>query len=184
MTDKSESREQALREALHEIAMMAESLCEPSAITEKARAALSAPTGDAAPSPIVGRLIEAYTPTIYDGHLHGRPPPYINFSEANTPYEEAVITVRSPCKGDGAAGDSAFIVITNYELRRLLLRVARHQGWLPMTEDQWLRDYYSSHPEENMKRQARIRELTKKRDEALRTVEETNAELADIPELS
>ena len=151
-------------------------------MTDKSK---SAPTGDAAPSsaPIVGRLIEAFTPTIYDGQHQGHPPPYINFSEANSAYEETVLTVRSPGKSNGVPGDSAFIVITNYDLRNLLLRVARRQGWLPMTEEQWVRDYYLNHLEEAQRMRERIKQLTKKREEALRIVEETDAALADMPRL-
>jgi hypothetical protein len=128
--------------------------------------------------PEAGRLNQAYTPHIYEGHLESAPPPYINISEAKTPYEEAIITVRSPRKADGSTGDSAFIVMTKSDLRALFLRAARYWGWLPMTEEQWQRDYYIANPDEAKKARERIEQLRLQRDEAQRVVEETTSTLA------
>lgn len=128
-----------------------------------------------------GRLIQAYTPTTYPGRHENLPPPYVNFSEAKTPYEETILTVRSPHKSDNSAGDVAFIVITNYELQKLLLRLARWRGWLPMTEEQWQLQHYLDSPEEALRARERIEQLKRQRDEAQRIVEETTAALAGIP---
>lgn len=131
--------------------------------------------------PGAGRLVQAYTPTTYPGRHENLPPPYVNFSEAKTPYEETILTVRSPHKSDGSAGDVAFIVITNYELQKLLLRMARWRGWLPMTEEQWQLQHYLDSPEEAQRARERIEQLKRQRDEAQRIVEETTAALVGIP---
>lgn len=147
----------------------------------EARQALSTPSAIAPLLPETGRLIEAFTPTVYPGRHENFPPPFLNISEAQTPYEEAVITVRGQHKPDGSAGDAAAIVLRKYDLMGVMLRAARRCGWLPMTEEQWQRDYYASNPDKAKEARERIEQLQKRRDDAKRTVEETTSALADIP---
>ncbi len=121
----------------------------------------------------MAKLIEAHTPTRYEGQY----PPYLNISEAGTPYEEVVVTVRGGCKPDGSMGETASIKMTKRKLHEILLRAARRLGWLPMTEEQWMRDYYLRNPEEAKKARERIEELKNLIAASKRAAEEATAEL-------
>lgn len=97
-------------------------------------------------TPQPGRLVQAYTPEYYPGHLNGLPPPYINAYENRGAVPSVIITVRGVANKDGTQGPVSCIEINQADFREFLTYCARWLGWLPITEEQWLRYYELNKP--------------------------------------